>query len=183
LSRKEAVVDFGRSHRPGAQGRQTGPQAQPDHAAAQNPDHCCTSLLHWGICLTAPFFDCLIGAAVAVDQPDGEHRDRLAGARREPGGGVVAASAEPDAGPRGPVRCRLTIRPEANISIHLQLYKHLPSEQADKIWAQASREYASNANGDTNLFIRGARQDWVFRTTEEPILKSGGQVTKWVYHF
>jgi hypothetical protein len=80
-------------------------------------------------------------------------------------------------------RCRLTIRPEANISIHLQLYKHLPSEQADKIWAQASREYASNANGDTNLFMRGARQDWVFRTTEEPILKSGGQVTKWVYHF
>ncbi len=59
----------------------------------------------------------------------------------------------------------------------------MPQKQADEIWSKASHEYASSADGDTNLFIKDAAPDRVFRTTEEPILNQTGQVTRWIYHY
>lgn len=65
----------------------------------------------------------------------------------------------------------------------LKLYDRLPSEKADEVWAAASKQYASGASGEVNVFAKGARPDRVFRTIEEPILKDSGLVEKWVFHF
>ncbi len=63
----------------------------------------------------------------------------------------------------------------------LDLYNKIQSRQADKIWAAASKKYAEGASGEINLFIKGARQDRVFRIVEEPILNNSAKVTKWIF--
>ena len=64
-----------------------------------------------------------------------------------------------------------------------RLYKatSLTDAEADLVWARLSERYAAGASGEVNAFIRGARADRLFNTSELPILRSGRRVSKYIY--
>jgi hypothetical protein len=65
----------------------------------------------------------------------------------------------------------------------LNLYDIMPAEQADAIWAQASKAYAEGAQGKINLFVHRARPDRVFHTVEAPIIKANPYIYKQTFHY
>jgi hypothetical protein len=50
------------------------------------------------------------------------------------------------------------------------VYKYLPADLADGLWARLSERYAEAASGEVNIFVRGASPDRIWATVEQPTL-------------
>lgn len=61
------------------------------------------------------------------------------------------------------------------------VFKSLSPAEQYQVWQKASKPFAEGASGETNAFVKGARENGTFRTIEEPILKSNPK-NKTTYH-
>ncbi len=65
----------------------------------------------------------------------------------------------------------------------MHLYKNLGPDLADKIWKEASTNYAKSAEGIVHKFIQGHQQGRVYQSIEKPILKNNSKVTGSKSHY
>jgi hypothetical protein len=66
---------------------------------------------------------------------------------------------------------------------NMDLYKKLGPDLGDKIWKEASSNYAKSAEGVVHKFIKGAQEGRVYKSVEKPLLHDNTNVTGSKYHY